>query len=67
MASADVATAHVTAAKSGVPAEAPSMPAEATRMAATETAVTAASTLRPHGHREEKGERSDGHQATHTK
>jgi hypothetical protein len=42
------------------------MPTKATRMAATKTAVTATSALRPHGHREEKRERRDGHQATHT-
>jgi hypothetical protein len=60
MAAADVATAYVTAAE-------PGMPAEPTRVAATKTAVTAASALRPHGHCEEKGERRNGHQATHTK
>jgi hypothetical protein len=66
MASANMAAADVTAAKSRVPAEAPSMPAEPTRVATTKTAMTAASTLCPHGHSEEKGERRDGHQATHT-
>jgi hypothetical protein len=60
MASADVAAAYVTAAK-------PGMPTKATRVAPTKTAVPAASALCPHGHREEKGERRDGHQATHTK
>jgi hypothetical protein len=60
MASADVATA-----KPCVPAEAPGMSAETTRMAATKTTVTATSALCPQGHREKKGERRDGHQATH--
>jgi|SRR5579864_7625953 hypothetical protein len=62
MASTDVATA-----KPSMPAETPGMSTETTRMAATKTTVTATSALCPQGHREKKGERRDGHQATHTR
>lgn len=63
----EMAAADVTTAKSGAPTEAPGMPAEPARVAATKTAVTPTSALRPQGHCEEKGERRDGRQATHTK
>jgi hypothetical protein len=51
--------APVTATKTGVATE-------AAPVAAAKTTVTSASALRPHGDSQEKRERRDGHQATHT-
>ncbi len=49
-----------------VPAAKPSVATEAAPVAAAKTTVTSASALRPHGDSQEKRERRDGHQATHT-
>ena len=56
--------AGVTAAEAGVTGKTPAVATTESTMTTT-TAVTA-STLRPQGHCEKKGERHDGHQAAHT-